>query len=156
MTNPNSQIRKSIPQLATRALWLYRGQVATIAICYSIAGYVWDKVPFPGIGLIHDQAIQNEAIKVISPSGNSDFVKLDLKRDIKSVPQDEIDTAQAAAGSDRILDKNEIKAICTQIANDPQKVAGFNKMLVDLKGHKIEGIRASSWNVNGCSEKVSN
>lgn len=130
--------------------------IAIAVATYSGLGLVFDAVPFPGVGFFHSSEVQNSHINTYSPSGNFSFKSLDLHRDVNSVSDEEARTARELAGSDAILDKDEIKAACNQVAGDASKVDSINLVISDLKNHKIQGVRVSAWNVNGCSQKVSN
>jgi hypothetical protein len=127
---------------------------AIVAAAYIPAGMIIDAIPFPGTGFFHGNLVENSTIKGYTPTGNNSFKSLELKRDISGVSDEEARTAREIAGSDKIIDKTEVKAVCSQLAGENDKIDSFNLMLQNVKNKRIADVRVSSWNLNGCSQKV--
>lgn len=155
MTNSKISNQRSIPSAIGRLAYLNSGKLAAIALCYSVAGWVIDYIPFPGLGLIHQNVIAGDTQKGYAPSGNSNFKALDLHHDVSGVSQEEERTARELAGSDKILTAKEIKSACNALAGRNDQIDSLNNVILDIKNKKIPDVRVSSWNVNGCSQEVS-
>lgn len=129
--------------------------IPALAAFYSLGGLVIDAIPFPGTGFFHQPVVENSTIKGYTPSGNSNFKPLELNRDVSGVSDDEARTAREIAGSDKVITKAEVKAVCSQLAGKNDKIDSFNLMLQNVQNKKIADVRASSWNLKGCDQQVS-